>query len=83
MNCFMCHKHRGLSRIDKEGNFRLFYINDELFEGSPHARNECKDCHKDIDRIPHDQAQKVDCTMECHIIEPSGNHETGHTRTRR
>jgi len=25
-NCLMCHKHRGLSYIDKEGKFRLLYV---------------------------------------------------------
>ncbi len=78
LNCFLCHKHRGLSRIDKDGNFRLFYINEELFESSPHSRNECKDCHRDIDRIPHEPAKKVDCTQECHMLEPSSKKKFSH-----
>ena len=78
LNCELCHKHRGLSRIDEDGQFRLFYINQELFESGPHRRIKCKDCHTDIDRIPHDPAKKVDCTQECHIIEPSGQTEFSH-----
>ena len=78
LECFMCHKHRGLSRIDKDGNFRVFYINEELFESSPHARNECKDCHKNIDRIPHEDVKKVDCTQECHVLEPASNKKFSH-----
>ncbi len=78
LNCVLCHKHRGLSRIDKEGKFRLFYINQELFESGPHRRNKCKDCHTDINRIPHDPAKKVDCSQECHITEPSGNVKFSH-----
>lgn len=78
LNCLLCHKHRGLSRVDEDGKFRLFYINQELFESSPHARNECKHCHKTIDKIPHDPAEKVDCTQECHILEPSGNKKFSH-----
>jgi hypothetical protein len=72
LNCMLCHKHRGLSRIDEDGKFRLFYINQELFNSGPHRRNECKDCHADIVRIPHDPAEKVDCAQECHLLEPSG-----------
>lgn len=78
LNCLICHKHRGLSRIDEKGKFRLFYINNELFESGPHRRNKCKDCHQDIDRIPHRPAKKVDCTQECHIVEPSGKKKFSH-----
>ena len=78
LNCVLCHKHRGLSRIDENGDFRLFYINQELFESGPHRRNKCKDCHTDIDRIPHKPAQKVDCAQQCHIVEPSGHRKFSH-----
>jgi len=78
LNCTMCHKHRGLSRVDENGKFRLFYINQELFANSPHRRNRCSDCHTDIDRIPHKTAKKVDCTQECHITEPSGKKKFSH-----
>lgn len=78
LNCVLCHKHRGLSRIDENGNFRLFYINQELFESGPHRRNKCKDCHTDIDRIPHNPVKKVDCTQECHVVEPSGQTKFSH-----
>jgi len=78
LNCVMCHKHRGLSRIDENGEFRLFYINQELFDSGPHRRNKCKDCHTDIDRIPHKPAKKVDCAQQCHIVEPSGQKKFTH-----
>jgi len=78
LNCVLCHKHRGLSRIDENGQFRLFYINQELFDSGPHRRTKCNDCHTDIDRIPHDPAKKVDCTQECHVIEPSGQTKFSH-----
>ncbi len=81
LDCLMCHKHRGLSRIDEKGNFRLFYINTELFESGPHRRNKCDDCHSDIDRIPHKPAEKVDCTQQCHVSEPSGEKKFSHKNT--
>lgn len=78
LNCVLCHKYRGLSRIDETGNFRLFYINQNLFKKGPHKRIQCKDCHRDIKKIPHDPAQKVDCTVECHLTEPSGKEKFSH-----
>jgi hypothetical protein len=78
LNCVLCHKHRGLSRIDENGNFRLFYINEALFEEGPHVRLMCLDCHRDIKRIPHDPTRKVDCTVECHLTEPSSRQRFSH-----
>ena len=78
LNCVLCHKYRGLSRIDEDHQFRLYYINQELFDNGPHRHVACKDCHDDIDRIPHNPAKKVDCTQECHIIEPSGQANFSH-----
>ncbi|MES9970905.1 MAG: hypothetical protein ABW092_12800, partial [Candidatus Thiodiazotropha sp.] len=69
---------RGLSRIDEAGDFRLYYINQGLFKKGPHKRIQCKDCHIDIEKIPHDPAKKVDCTIECHLTEPSGNEKFTH-----
>lgn len=78
LNCVLCHKYRGLSRIDESGNFRLFYINQGLFKKGPHKRVQCKDCHQGINKIPHDPAKKVNCTTECHLTEPSGNEKFSH-----
>ncbi len=78
IDCLLCHKYRGLSRVNDEGDFRLYYINAELFESGPHRRNDCRDCHTDIDRIPHKPAEKVNCTQLCHIVEPSGNNYFSH-----
>ena len=78
LNCVLCHKFRGLSRIDENGKFRLFYINENLFMKGPHKRVMCLDCHRDIEKIPHDPAKKVDCTVECHLTEPSGKQKFSH-----
>src|SRR4030042_5687304 len=50
-NCLMCHRFRGLARVDKEGNYRLFYVDETLFNRGPHARVSCKGCHADIAKI--------------------------------
>ncbi len=78
LNCILCHKFVGLSRVDETGKFRLFYINEKMFKSGPHGKLKCYDCHRDINQIPHLPAQKVDCTMECHIIEPSGGKRFTH-----
>jgi hypothetical protein len=78
LDCLTCHKYRGLSRVDEEGKFRLFYVNNELFQSGPHRRNNCRDCHTDIDRIPHNPAKAVDCLQQCHLVEPSGNVKFSH-----
>ena len=78
LNCVLCHKFRGLSRIDENGRFRLFYINENLFMKGPHKRIMCLDCHRDIKKVPHDPAEKVNCTVECHLTEPSGKEKFSH-----
>lgn len=78
LNCVLCHKFKGLSRVDENGNFRLFYINEALFEKGPHAKVRCKGCHQDIDQIPHKPAKKVVCTVECHLAEPSSKNKFSH-----
>jgi hypothetical protein len=78
LDCLLCHKYRGLSRVDEEGKFRLYYVNNELFESGPHRRVACDNCHRDIDRIPHNPPRAVDCTQTCHIEEPSGRVQFSH-----
>jgi hypothetical protein len=78
LECLTCHKYRGLSRVDEQGKFRLFYVNNELFESGPHRRISCHDCHRDIDRVPHNPVKAVDCTQQCHIVEPSGSVKFSH-----
>ncbi len=70
-NCLMCHRYRGLARVEKDGTYRVFYINEELFNKGPHSRVTCKGCHVDIEEIPHNKAEKVNCLVNCHIEEPN------------
>jgi cytochrome b subunit of formate dehydrogenase len=70
-NCLMCHRFRGLARVDKEGDYRLFHVDETLYNRGPHARVTCRGCHADIDKIPHSDAQPVNCLRDCHIEEPT------------
>jgi hypothetical protein len=77
-NCLLCHKYPGISRIDEEGQMRLFYVNESIFNNSVHAKVKCEGCHTDIKEIPHKAAKKVDCLVECHIVEPSTEKKFSH-----
>ncbi len=77
-NCLLCHKYPGISRVDEEGKMRLFYVNEDIFNNSVHAKVKCEGCHADIKEIPHKEAKKVDCLVECHIIEPSSEKKFSH-----
>lgn len=77
-NCLLCHKYPGISRVDEEGKFRLFYVNEAIFNNSVHAKVKCEGCHTDITEIPHKPAKKVDCLVECHIVEPSTEKKFSH-----
>jgi cytochrome b subunit of formate dehydrogenase len=79
-NCLMCHRFRGLARVDKQGTYRLFYVDETLFNRGPHARVACTGCHADITKIPHDNAKPVDCLRECHIEEPTREILFTHTK---
>src|SRR3990172_12697478 len=67
-NCLLCHRFRGLASVDKNGAYRLFYVDAELFSQGPHASVGCKDCHADIEKIPHNDVKPVDC-RSCHDVE--------------
>ncbi len=77
-NCLLCHKYPGISRVDEEGQLKLFYVNEDIFQNSVHAKVKCEDCHADIKKIPHEPAKKVDCLIECHIVEPSTEKKFSH-----
>ncbi len=70
-NCLMCHRYRGLSLVDKEGDYHLFHVDETLFGRGPHARVNCTGCHADITEIPHNDAEPVNCLRSCHIEEPT------------
>lgn len=78
-NCLLCHRYRGLARIDDDGQaVRLFYV-DPAYQDhmlGPHARLLCSDCHRweEVERVPHHRTSPVDCTTACHLV-PAGEME--------
>jgi len=77
-NCLLCHRYPGMGRYDENGRKRIFYVNDDKFAHSVHGKLKCKNCHVGLDKIPHTDIKKVDCSTMCHIKEPSTNREFSH-----
>lgn len=71
LNCMLCHKHFGLVGFTDKGKLKIHYINETLYNRSPHAQVDCIDCHVGIDEIPHKDVKAVDCSVKCHVDEPS------------
>lgn len=76
-NCLFCHKYAGLSRFDREeGRVRVFHVdpNYSLKKLGPHSRLKCTDCHdrEEVGVIPHLPTTTVDCTRQCHLVNPHG-----------
>jgi hypothetical protein len=77
-NCLICHRYPSLGRYDENGNRRVYYVNDQIFINSVHGKLRCKSCHLGLDKIPHENVKKVDCSTQCHIKEPSSNRDFSH-----
>lgn len=79
-NCDLCHKYSGLGRIDESGTKRLFYVNQDIYPHTAHGRIRCRGCHVDIEAFPHRDVKKVDCAIECHLVEPSVERKFSHAK---
>lgn len=77
-DCLLCHRNRGLAAIEEDGTQRLFFVGEDTYERSVHAKVDCQGCHEDVDEIPHEKAEKVDCLRECHIVEPTREKRFSH-----
>lgn len=65
-NCLLCHKYRGLSYIGDKEKIHLFYTGISNCRFRPHGKLDCRDCHEDIVKFPHEGVEKVNCLKECH-----------------
>jgi hypothetical protein len=81
-NCLVCHKYPKMGLYTKEGR-RIFYVGENTYAQSVHAKVPCRGCHTDIDQIPHRQDHKaVDCAISCHMKDPFSNKEFSHASIR-
>ncbi|MDH4027779.1 MAG: hypothetical protein OEU95_02970, partial [Nitrospirota bacterium] len=72
-NCLLCHTYPTFGRYGRSGELRIFYISGQAFADSIHSKLRCTECHLGLDRIPHADIKKVDCSTKCHIRD----HSTG------
>ncbi len=82
-NCLMCHSYSGIGRYTKKGVRKVYYINEKVFRSTVHGSLRCRGCHRSIDAVPHREYTKVDCTVNCHLKEPSTGKEFSHKGIKR
>jgi hypothetical protein len=68
-----------MGRYGDAGDKRIDYINADEFARSDHGKLPCTDCHVNLDKIPHAAYQKVDCSISCHVTDPSTNKKFSHS----
>lgn len=80
-NCLMCHRHRFIGRIDKNGKRWNYNVDEALYNRSLHRLIECRECHTNITRIPHDPiTQTVNCANLCHVKPPFAQKKFSHAK---
>ena len=79
--CLSCHGYPNLVRVDADGTYQSFSVDDERFSRSVHRQVACTDCHTGIDHLPHDgPVSRVDCATTCHVLEPFTQRRYSHQR---
>ncbi len=77
-NCMLCHRYPTMGKYIKTGENRNYYVNGEGYSASVHGGMRCSACHKGLDKIPHSNIRKVDCSIKCHIENSSSRKEFSH-----
>lgn len=77
-NCLYCHGKPWMAVSDSAG-VRNFYVDEGVFKESVHGRFACRQCHTDVDQVPHrTPLQKVNCAVACHVIDPYTGKDYSH-----
>jgi len=67
--CLLCHKYPRMARITDDGVLRSYYILPEVFSRTVHRNVPCRDCHTEINELPHKPIKTgVTCSTECHSV---------------
>jgi cytochrome b subunit of formate dehydrogenase len=70
-NCLSCHDRPWLAVMDDSTGVRDFHIDPYKYASSVHGRLDCRQCHQDIEQVPHNlPVKRVDCSTSCHIVDP-------------
>lgn len=79
-NCLFCHGKPWMAVSDSAG-VRNFTIDEGVHKNSIHGRFACRQCHTDIDQVPHRApVKKVDCSVACHVIDPYTGADYSHQK---
>jgi len=71
--CLRCHGLAGLA--SREGDeVNSLAVEGRFFEASVHSLLNCRECHSDIEAIPHpDASMEISCGQPCHQRDQAGN----------
>ncbi len=64
--CLTCHKYPGLVALEKPNRLKILHINEERYLKSTHGAIDCRECHSQINRVPHTGNTVVMCSSNCH-----------------
>lgn len=67
LGCLTCHRYPGLVILEKTGTFKTLHIDEERHLSSPHGKVDCRQCHDQVNQIPHSGFSEVECTKNCHL----------------
>ncbi len=66
--CLMCHSAPTISRTSAGSAQESVHVDESVLAASVHAKQQCTDCHTDIETVPHEPTeQQVRCDR-CHDI---------------
>ncbi len=66
LGCLTCHQYPGLVKLEKPDTFKVLHIDEEKHLASKHGKVDCRQCHVEINQIPHTDMTNVECTTSCH-----------------
>lgn len=82
-NCMYCHGKPWMAVSDSTG-VHNYYIEEETLKSSVHGRFACRQCHADVDQVPHKTpVARVDCSVACHVIDPYTGKDFSHLKMAR
>jgi len=65
--CLGCHNIAGFAMPGADGSMRSLHVAGDRFAQSVHGKRACQDCHRDIEKVPHEKGvhHQVGC-VQCH-----------------
>jgi hypothetical protein len=67
LGCLTCHRYPGLVKLEAPTQFKVLHIDEEKHLLSPHGKVDCRQCHVNVNQIPHVDITEVECTTSCHL----------------